>query len=83
MAKVIELILASVTGQFAPLIAQSFELADDIAKNRERAGVHYPSDSAAGKQLADVFVEEATKFPAFQNRLAQARQEWGLAAARL
>ena len=80
MAKVIELILTSATGQFAQSIAQCYALADDIAKNRERAGVHYPSDSAAGKQLADIFVEEASKFPPFQNRLVQARQEWGLKA---
>jgi hypothetical protein len=78
IAKVIELILNTPTGQFAQLIAQCFALADEIALNRERAGVHYPSDSAAGKRLADLFVQEATHYPAFQSRLTQARKEWSL-----
>jgi hypothetical protein len=31
-------------------------LADRVAKNRERAGLHYPSDSAAGQKLAQAIV---------------------------
>jgi hypothetical protein len=78
MAKTIELVLKTSAGQFAQLIAQCFALADEIALNRERAGVHYPSDSAAGKRLADLFVAEAMNYPAFHSRLIQARKEWGL-----
>ena len=33
---------------------------------------------AAGKRLADLFVAEATNYPAFHSRLIQARKEWGL-----
>ena len=76
IAKVIELILNTPAGPYAQLIAQCFALADEIALNRERAGVHYPSDSAAGKRLADLFVQEAMNYPAFESRLAQARKEW-------
>lgn len=75
-----ELILKTSTGQFAQLIVQCLTLAGEIALNRERAGVHYPSDSAAGKQLADLFVAEATNYPAFHSRLMQARKDWGLNA---
>jgi hypothetical protein len=35
--------------------------------NRELASVHYPSDSAAGKRLADLFVAEATSYRTFQS----------------
>jgi hypothetical protein len=76
IAKVIEMILSPRTVQYAGLIASCYELGDEIARNRERAGVHYPSDSAAGKVLANLFVEQARSFKAFQDRLAEAQTEW-------
>jgi hypothetical protein len=76
IAKVIELILEPDAMHFAALIANCYALADEIARNRERAGVHYPSDSAAGKLLARLFVEEARTFKAFQDRLTVAQSEW-------
>lgn len=39
----------------------AFEMADRIARNREVLGVHYPSDSAAGRELAsDTFARMLT-----------------------
>ncbi len=41
---------AELRGQFRPVLRA---LADRIARNREIAGLHFPSDSAAGAALAD------------------------------
>jgi hypothetical protein len=61
-------------------------LAWRIAKGRERLGVHYPSDSAAGRYLAahvwDMCLnvprgaEAAIDLPALQTVLTRARAEW-------
>ena len=42
--------------------------AKDIAENREVAGAHFPSDTAAGKALADMLVKELLAHP----RMAEA-----------
>ena len=44
-------------------------LAHRIAENREVAGVHYPSDSAAGQSLADQVFAEYLKSPDFLEHL--------------
>lgn len=49
--------------------------AEQIAKNREIAGVHYPSDSEAGQQLARQMVDLLLKDSAFQVLLAAAKSE--------
>jgi acid phosphatase (class A) len=50
-------------------------LADRIGKNREIAGVHYASDTAAGKYLAAQCFELLAKCPTFQRVLGAAQEE--------
>lgn len=50
--------------------------AENVAKNREIAGVHYPSDSKAGEILAREFIAELKKNPEFMTQLEKARGEW-------
>ncbi len=47
-----------------------------IARNREIAGVHYPSDSAAGRALAAWYFDELEKSPWYQEQLERASVEW-------
>lgn len=54
-------------------------LADRIARNRELAGLHYPSDSAAGKTLADGLHTALTALVSttyYQSAMAAAKAEW-------
>ena len=58
-------------------------LADRVAKNRERAGLHYQSDSVAGQKLAQAIESALTatgpgriNCPTFDAILADARLEW-------
>lgn len=50
--------------------------ADEVALNRERAGVNYPSDSAAGKLLAEQFFVILMEDAEFQELLERAKAEW-------
>src|SRR4029453_6836290 len=52
--------------------------AENVAVNRERAGLHYPSDTAAGKQLAGkIFEILTTECPRFRQTLHKdKRDEW-------
>lgn len=52
-------------------------LADRIARNREVAGVHYPSDSAAGKSVADQALKVLQQCDRYRALLAAAKREWG------
>lgn len=61
---------------FPELKGQLIELADDVAFNREVAGVHFRSDSIAGQQLAEQVVELLVANPVFANMLRLARVEW-------
>jgi hypothetical protein len=59
-------------------------LAKRVAANRERAGLHYPSDSAGGRYLAvrifDILKNENnTAYTIFQTALDHAKAEWGIA----
>jgi PAP2 superfamily len=57
--------------------ATLFALADEIAKNREIAGVHYPSDTAAGRKLgADIKGILLTDCPEISKLIAEAKREW-------
>lgn len=47
-----------------------------IAHNREIAGVHYPSDSAAGQSLARQLTDGLLANHHFQSLLAAAKEEW-------
>jgi acid phosphatase (class A) len=51
------------------------ERADDYAHNRMVCGVHYPSDLAAGREVAYVVFGYLMARPGFQNDLAAARNE--------
>jgi acid phosphatase (class A) len=52
-----------------------FVRADDFAHNRMVCGVHYPSDLAAGHEVAYVLFGYLMAQPGFQNDLAGARAE--------
>ena len=59
--------------------AALFKLAGDIAENREIAGVHYPTDSKAGKALAaGLFriLNDKSQCPKFRDLLEEAKTEW-------
>jgi len=49
--------------------------ADAVGHSRVVAGVHYPSDITAGKQLAQALMDALMANPAFQNDLAAAKAE--------
>ena len=51
-------------------------LGAEIGRERERAGLHYPSDSAASRALADQIFARLQDSPAFKRDLAAARGEW-------
>ncbi len=53
-----------------------FSDAARIARNREIAGVHYPSDSAAGKALAEQFLPLYVATEEGKELLEAARSEW-------
>jgi acid phosphatase (class A) len=64
-------------GELRPSEATSlWTEADAIAKNREIAGVHYPSDSAAGVLLAKQVFTLMMANPEFKKRFDDARSEW-------
>jgi hypothetical protein len=52
-------------------------LADRIARNREVMGLHYPSDSRAGKILADETFELLKECPTVKEMFKGAKSEWG------
>jgi membrane-associated phospholipid phosphatase len=63
-------ILAQVFAAWYPDKASTFDqLARRIAHDREIAGLHYPSDSAAGMALADQVFVEYMKNPDFQEMI--------------
>jgi UDP-N-acetylmuramoylalanine-D-glutamate ligase len=54
-------------------------LAHRIARNREIAGLHYPSDSKAGKDLAAAILPLLHNLPAgswYQRAMTDAQNEW-------
>jgi acid phosphatase (class A) len=53
--------------------AEFFERADAIAHDRLVIGVHYPTDLAAGKELADRFHAALLRSPAYRKDLAEVR----------
>jgi acid phosphatase (class A) len=58
---------------------EAFGVAKNVAEYREVAGVHYESDSAAGKTLAqNIFniLTDPQQCPEFHNLLTTARGEW-------
>lgn len=55
-------------------------LAGEIAVNREIAGLHYPTDSAAGEKLADSMFAVMAKGAEFARLVAEAADEWPMVA---
>ena len=69
--------LAYVFGELSPARADEFlARADEVAKNREVAGLHYPSDTQAGILLAKQFFAIMMAEPKFQKLLVAAKTEW-------
>jgi hypothetical protein len=56
--------------------AAYLQAAKRIARNREIAGLHYPSDSRAGVILAGQLFKKLMKNPDFVERLEKAKTEW-------
>lgn len=70
---------AYVFAELAPSRRDEFlARAQQIALNREIAGVHYPSDSAAGVLLAQQFFDIMMKNEKFETLLAAAKAEWAM-----
>lgn len=59
-----------------PNAGRFLEDASIISRNREIAGVHYPSDSQAGKSLGRQIADAFLSNPSFQNQLQKAKAEW-------
>jgi hypothetical protein len=62
-----------------PMQADLWVLADRIARNREIAGLHYPSDTAAGIVLANQILPLLSGMAAtsaYQTAIANAVTEW-------
>ena len=68
---------AYVLSELVPSEREGFlEKAARVAKNREIAGVHYPSDTEAGRMLARQFVDLLFQNAEFNALFEQARTEW-------
>lgn len=74
MAEAIARMLAPAT----EVARNAYVLARRIGRNREIAGLHYPSDSEGGRVLAEQLIETLTGggCPNFEALLGQARGEW-------
>ncbi len=70
-------VLAYLLQELNPELAPRWQLdARRIGKNREIAGVHYPSDTAAGQMLARQIVDLLLAHPDFARQLQAATAEW-------
>jgi membrane-associated phospholipid phosphatase len=68
---------AAVEGGPSALASEALDaLANRIARNREIAGVHYPSDTAAGRDLAAQLFAALDGVATFKAQLAAATAEW-------
>lgn len=70
-------LLAHVGAEVRPDASASlFTLAERIARNREVAGLHYPSDSRAGAAIAENAFKVLLRCRGFQRLRDEARAEW-------
>jgi membrane-associated phospholipid phosphatase len=75
-------VVAYLLSEIAPARRAEFERdALRIAVNREIAGVHYPSDTAAGALLARQVLDRMLQKPAFAQLVQQAKAEWRSSAS--
>ncbi|RXT57179.1 hypothetical protein B6S44_01695 [Bosea sp. Tri-44] len=51
-------------------------LANRVGKNREIAGLHYPSDTSAGENIAKGAFEILSRCPSFEKLRSEAKKEW-------
>jgi len=71
------MIIALVLGDLDPASADAYKgSAFRIAHNREIAGVHYPSDSTAGQQLAEAYFDLLKNNAEYQKLRDAAKAEW-------
>ena len=70
-------LVAAILSQIFPARRLLFEQqALAISIRREIAGVHYPSDTAAGASLAVQYLSFAQDHPSFSSLIEQAKKEW-------
>ncbi len=70
-------VIALILSELDPAGAAVYqEDAVTIGENRERAGVHYPSDTLAGRQLAEAYVAALKETAWYQEQIVLARAEW-------
>jgi acid phosphatase (class A) len=70
-------VIAYVFSTLAPEFTTTFlRDAQEIAHSREIIGVHYPSDTEAGRMLARQFVNRLLQNAAFRAELDKVRKEW-------
>jgi acid phosphatase (class A) len=70
-------ILADLYSELAPEFADIFlNDARAIAHSREIIGVHYPSDSEAGRVFARQFVDHLLRNEKFKTEFVKVREEW-------
>ncbi len=68
---------ALVLGMADPKNAERYkQIALDVAHRREVAGVHFPSDSVAGRLVAEQVVTALFESPSIQKRLEMAKKEF-------
>jgi len=67
--------MAMIMADFDPGNAETYmQFARDMAKRREIAGVHYPSDSEAGQDLAIQILEKLRQNPTFEKQYQMAKK---------
>jgi hypothetical protein len=71
------MLIAFVLSDLDPANAETYkESAESIAYYREVAGVHYPSDSAAGQILATQYFDIIKELDWYETHQAEAKAEW-------
>ena len=71
------MIMAEILGLMVPEKKTAFvSYAKNVAKRREIAGVHFPSDSTAGQYLAKLVLAALLDVPEFRSSLQNARNRF-------
>lgn len=82
IARVVEAIIPALTIGIGTAKGPADTLARRIGENREIAGLHFPSDTAAGFHLADLLAPYLLQMPAFAEIVTAAQVEWSDIASR-